>query len=80
MTTIAVKIETVSGAKVEFSHEVFIWDELNQFERDDIISLLVNGNDDANRYYISKHWLYAELVPKAKTRALKDLCRCHSNQ
>lgn len=47
MTTIAVKIETVSGAKVEFSREVFIWDELNQFERDDIISLLVNGNDDA---------------------------------
>ncbi len=41
------KIETVSGAKVEFSREVFIWDELNQFERDDIISLLVNGNDDA---------------------------------
>ncbi|KMA13939.1 hypothetical protein SL29_02829, partial [Klebsiella pneumoniae] len=33
--------------KVEFSREVFIWDELNQFERDDIISLLVNGNDDA---------------------------------
>lgn len=47
MTTITVKIDTVSGAKVEFSHEVFIWDALNQFERDDIISSLVNGNDSA---------------------------------
>lgn len=47
MTTIAIKIETVSGAKVEFSHEVFIWDILNQLERDDAISLLVNANTDA---------------------------------
>ncbi|MEG8530333.1 hypothetical protein U4P09_18250 [Klebsiella quasipneumoniae subsp. similipneumoniae] len=47
MTTITVNIETVSGSKVQFSHELAVWDVLNQFERDDIISSLVNGNDSA---------------------------------
>ena len=47
MTTITVNIETVLGSKVQFSHKSAVWDVLNQFERDDIISSLVNGNDSA---------------------------------
>ncbi|MBL1453028.1 hypothetical protein JL973_11435 [Klebsiella pneumoniae] len=75
MTTIAVKIETVSGAKVEFSREVFIWDELNQFERDDIISLLVNGNDDAQAVIsVSTGYIHEVTVPRPeKQRPPQDI-------
>lgn len=46
MTTITVKIETVSGIIVEFSRQSRDWGRLNQFERDDVISSWVNENTD----------------------------------
>lgn len=47
MTTITVKIVTVSGAAVEFSRQSATWGGLNQFERDDMISSWVNENTEA---------------------------------
>ncbi|EML3906389.1 hypothetical protein [Klebsiella pneumoniae] len=55
MTTIIVKIETVSGSRVEFSHELVTWDVLNQFERDDIISLLINENTYAQKVILASN-------------------------
>ncbi|HHB6816877.1 hypothetical protein ACR92Y_03350 [Klebsiella pneumoniae] len=47
MTTITVKIETVSGSIMEFSRQSETWGSLNQYERDDIISAWVNESGDA---------------------------------
>ncbi|OZQ45214.1 hypothetical protein CIG61_16035 [Klebsiella variicola] len=47
MTTITVKIETVSGSIMEFSRQSETWGSLNQYDRDDIISAWVNENPDA---------------------------------
>ncbi|HBW9841701.1 TPA: hypothetical protein MFX64_26710 [Klebsiella pneumoniae] len=47
MTTITVKIETVSGSIMEFSRQSETWGSLNQYDRDDIISAWVNESGDA---------------------------------
>ncbi|ELS1888809.1 hypothetical protein R4U68_005413 [Raoultella ornithinolytica] len=49
MTTIAIKIEAVSGSIMEFSRQSETWGSLNQYERDDIISAWVNESSEAQR-------------------------------
>lgn len=47
MTTIAIKIESVSGSIMEFSRQSETWGSLNQYEHDDIISAWVNESSEA---------------------------------
>lgn len=49
MKTITVNIVTVSGAAVEFSRQSATWDNLNRYERDDIISAWVNESGDTQK-------------------------------
>ncbi|MBD3722749.1 hypothetical protein IE978_20330 [Klebsiella pneumoniae] len=47
MTTVEVRIETVNGSMVTFSRVSENWVNLNQYERDDIISGWINEDKNS---------------------------------
>lgn len=49
MTTVEVRIETVNGSMVTFSRVSENWVNLNQYERDDIISGWINEDKKTAR-------------------------------
>lgn len=66
MTTVEVRIETVNGSMVTFSRVSENWVNLNQYERDDIISGWINEDKTAaalsasDGYTLSYHVLAQE--------------------
>lgn len=47
MTKIVVKIDTVSSVSVVFEKHSDSWEDLNQYEQDDLVSRWVNENTEA---------------------------------
>lgn len=47
MTKIVVKIDTVSSVSVIFEKQSDGWEDLNQYEQDDLVSRWVNENTEA---------------------------------
>lgn len=47
MTKVTVKIDTVSSVSVVFEKQSDSWEDLNQYERDDLVSRWVNENAEA---------------------------------